>query len=111
MYVRAWESGYETPTFDNGQHDPDNDKSPEMTVRHHLPINETCTIPGNIHEDSSEILPHTDVRGDGTDTDHYKELDAEANWEQLSPTDVNPNSTKYDLRQKSQLNCNGDYRY
>ena len=40
---------------------------------------------------------HTDEVGDGTDTDHYVEADAETKSEQLSPTDVNPRSTKYDL--------------
>ena len=98
LYARAWESEYETPTFNNGQREPDNDNSPEITLRHDLPNDETCTIPGTIQEDSSEILPHTDEIGDGTNTDHYMESDAEANSGQLSPTDGNPRSTKYYLR-------------
>ena len=111
LYARAWESRYETPIFDNGQHELDNDKSPEITVRHDLPNDEICTIPGTIWEESSEILPHTDEIGDGTDTDHHMEPDAEANSETLSPTDVNPRSTKYDLRHNPQPKCNYDYRY
>ena len=35
-------------------------------------------------------LRYTDEIGDATDTDHYMELDAEANSEQLSPINVNP---------------------
>ena len=61
-----------------------------------------------IHEDSPEIFPHTDEVGDGTDTDHYMEPDEETNLEQLSPTDVNPRSTKYDLRYNLNPNCNDD---
>ena len=98
LYGRAWESQDETPIFDNGQHEPNSDKSPEITVRHDLQHDETCTIPGTIQEDSAEILPHTDEIGDGTDIDHYMELDAEESSEQLSLTDIIPGSTKYDLR-------------
>ena len=36
VYARAWESQYETPIFDNGQHDPDSNNSPEITIRHNL---------------------------------------------------------------------------
>ena len=111
LYARAWESEYGTPIFNNGQHEPDSDNSTEITVRHDLAYDETCTIPVIIQEDSPEILPHTDEVVDGTDTDHYVEPDAETNSEQLSPTNVNPRSTKYDLRQNSKPNCNDDCRY
>ena len=57
LYARVWESEYETPIFDNDQHEPDRDNSPEVTVRHDLPNDETCTIRGTIQEDSPEILP------------------------------------------------------
>ena len=40
LYARAWESEYETPIFDNGQHEPESDNSPEITVRHDLPNDE-----------------------------------------------------------------------
>ena len=110
LYARAWESEYETPIFDHGQHEPDSDNLPEITVRHDLPYEETCTILGTIQEDSPAILSHTDEKGDGTDTDHYMEPDAEANSHQLSPIDVNPRSRKYDLRHNPKLNCNEDYR-
>ena len=104
VYARAWESQYETPVFDNGQHEPDSDNSPKITVRHDLQNDKTCTIPGTIQEDSPEILPHTDEIGDGTDTDHYMEPDAEASSEQLSPTDINLRRTKYDLRRNLKPN-------
>ena len=111
LYARAWESEYETPIFDNGQHEPDSDNTPEVTVRHDILNDETCTIPGTIQEDSPEILPHTDEIGDGTDTDHYMEPDAEVDAEPFSPTNNNLRSAKYDLRHNPKPNCNDDYRY
>ena len=111
MYARPWESEYEMPNFDNGQHEPDSDNSPEITVRHDIPNNGTCKIPGNIQEDCLEILPHKDEIGEGTDTDHYVEPDAEANSEHLSPTDVNLRNKKHDLTHNPEPNCNDDYRY
>ena len=80
-------------------------------MRHDLPNDETCTIPGTIHEHSPEILPHTDEIGDGTDTDHYMEPDTELDVEPFSPTNINPRSTSYDLRHNPKPNCNDDYRY
>ena len=97
--------------FDKGRHEPDNDNSPEVTVRHDLQGDETCTIPGTIQEDSPEIFPHPGKIGDGIDTDHYMKPDAEASSEQLSPANVNPRSTKYDIRHNPQPNCNDYYRY
>ena len=111
LYARAWESEYETSIFDNDQHEPDSGNSPEVAVRHDLPNDETCSIPGTIQEDSPEILPHTDETGDGTYTEHYMEPDAEVDVEPLSPTNTNPRSTKFDLRHKLKPNCNDDYRY
>ena len=109
FYARAWESEYETPIFDNGQHESVSDNSPDVTVRHDLPNDETCTFPGTIQEDSPEILPHTDEIGDGTDRDHYMEPHAEVDVEPFSPTNINPRSTKYDLRHNPKPNCI-DYR-
>ena len=48
--------------------------------------------------------------GDGTDTDHYMEPDAQTNSEQLSPTNGNPRCTNYDLRHNPKPNCNEDCR-
>ena len=111
LYARAWESECETPISDNGQHKPHSANSLEINVKHDLPIDETSNLPGNVQEDSPEILPHTDEIGDGTDTDHYMEPDAEVNVEPLRPTDIKPRSTKYDLRQNLKPNFNDDYRY
>ena len=111
LYARAWESEYETPIFYNGQHEPDKYNSLKISVRHDLPNDETCTIPGTLQEDSPEILPHTDEIGDGNDTYHYIEPDAEVDVEPLSPTDINPRSTKYGLRHNLKPICNDDYRY
>ena len=57
LHARAWESDNETPLFDNGQHEPDSGNSPEVTMRHDLPNDETCTIPGTIQEDSQRFSP------------------------------------------------------
>ena len=70
-----------------------------------------CTVPGSIQEDSPEIFSHTYEVGDGTDPDHHMELDAEANLEQLSPTDPNHRSTNFDLRHNPKPKCNDDYSY
>ena len=110
LYAIAWESEYETPIFDNGRQETNNDISCEVTVRHDLPTGETYTTTGTIQEDSPLIFPHTDEVGDGTDTDHYMAPDAKAESEQLSATNVNPRSTKYDLRHNRKPNCNDDYR-
>ena len=80
-------------------------------MRLDFPTDETCSTPGTIQEDFPEIFPHTDELGDGTDTDHYMDSNVEANSQQLDPTDVNPRSTKYDLRHNPKPNCNDDYRY
>ena len=90
LYAGARDSEYETPIFDNGQHEPDSDNSPEVTVSHDLLTDETCTIPGTLQEDSPEILPHRDEIGDGTGTDHYMEPDAEVDVEPFSPSNTNP---------------------
>ena len=111
LYARAWESEYGTPIFDNNQHEPDNGNSPEVTVRHDPPNDETCTITGTIQEDSPEMLPHTDEIGDGTDTDHYMQPDSDNSVKPIDPRPTNPRSSKYDLRHKPRPNCNDDYRY
>ena len=111
FYARAWESEYETPILDNGQLELDSDNSFEITVRHDLPNDETCTLPWTIQEDAPEIFPHTEEISDGTDTDHYTESDAEAGSEQLSPSNFNPRSANSDLRHNPKPNSNDDYRY
>ena len=80
-------------------------------MRHDLQDDETCTIQGTIQENSPEYFGHTDGVGDGTDTDHYMEPDAEAKVEPLSPTDIHPRSTKYDLLHNPKPNCNDECRY
>ena len=110
LYARPRESEYKTPISDNGQREPDSNNSPEIRVRHDLPYDETCNIPGTI-QDSPESLPHTDEIGDGSDTDHYMEPDAQANSELLRPADLNPRCTKYDLRHNPKMNCIDDYRF
>ena len=110
LYATVWETEYETPTLDKREHEPDSDNSPEITVRHDLPNDETRTIPGTIRGDSARTLPYINEIGDGTDTDHNMEPDAETSSEQLSPTNINPCSTKYYLRYNAKPNCNDDHR-
>ena len=54
---------------------------------------------------------HTGEKCDGSDTDHYMETDAETYSKQLSPTNVIPRSTEYELRHNLELNCNDNNRY
>ena len=70
LYARVWKTEYETPIFDNGHKEPDNDISPGITVRDDRANDETCTFTGTIQEYSPEIFPHTDEVGDRSDTDH-----------------------------------------
>ena len=111
LYARVWESQCEKPIFDNNQHEADSDNPHEITVTHDSPNDKTCTIPGTIQEDSPEIFPHTDEIGDRTDTNHYVEPEAETSSEQMSPTNNNPRSTKYDLRHNPKPSCIDDCRY
>ena len=85
--------------------------SPEVTVRLEEPADETRSTPGTTQEDSSDILPHTDEMGDGTDMDHYMQPDADNSVEQIDPTPTNPCSSKYDLRHNPRPNCNDNSRY
>ena len=84
--------------------------SPEVTVQSEEEADQTRSTPGTTQEDSSDILPHTDEMGDGTDTDHYMQPDADNSVEQIDPTPANPRSSKYDLRHNPKPNCNDDYR-
>ena len=90
LYARAWECEYDKPIFDS---DRDNMVVPnpsEVTVQPEEVADETRNTPGNIQEDSSEILPHTDDMDDGTDTDHYMQPDAETSVERIDPTPTKP---------------------
>ena len=85
--------------------------SPEVTVRSEEAADQTRSTLGTTQEDSSDIFPHTDEMGDGTDTDHYMQPDADNSVEQIDPTPTNPRSSKYDLRHNPRPNYNNDYRY
>ena len=111
LYARAWECEYDKPIFDNDRYNMVLPNSPEVTVRSEKAAGETRSTPGTIQEDSSEIFPHTDEIGEGTDTDHYMQPDADTSVEQIHPMPTNPRSSKNDLRHKPRPNCNDDYRY
>ena len=56
------------------------------------------TIPGTIQGSSPETFPQVDRSCDGTETDHYMELDADTGVERPKPAPTNLRSTKNDLR-------------
>ena len=99
------------PIFDSDLDNMVISNSPEISLRHEEAADETRSAPGTIHEDPSEILPHTRDIDDGTDTDHYMQPDADTSVEQIDPTSTNPRSSKYDLCHNPRPNCNDDYRY
>ena len=111
LYARAWECEYDRPIFDSDRDNMVVPNSPEVTVQSEGAAGETKSTPGTIKEDSLEILPHTDEKVDGTDTDHYKQPDADIIVEQIDPTPTSPRSSKYDLHHNPRPNCNEDYRY
>ena len=67
--------------------------------------------PGNTHECSPEIFPHTDGGSEVTDTYPHMEHDVESSSEQPRNSPTNPRSSKYNLRDNPKPNCNDDYRY
>ena len=67
-------------------------------------------IPGTIRENSTEIVTQTDRSYDGTDTDHYMQLDTDTSSKQPGHTPTNPRSSKYDLRHNTKPNSSDDYR-
>ena len=111
LYARAWECEHDKPIFDSDRDNLVSPNSPEITVRSREKADETKSTPGTTQEDSSNILPHTDEMGDGTDTDQYMQPEADNSVEQIDPTPTNPRSSRYDLRHNPRPNCNEDYRY
>ena len=111
LNARARECEYDKPKFDSDRDNSVSPNSPEVTVRSGEAADETRSTPGFIQEDSSDILPHADETGDGTDTDHYMQPDADNSVEQIDLTPTNPRSSKYNLRHNPRPNCKDDYRY
>ena len=111
LYARAWECEYDKPIFDSDRDNLKLPNSPEVTVRSGEAADETRSTPGNIQDDSSDSLPHTDEIEDGTNTYHYMQPDADTTVEQIDPMPTNPRSAKFDLRHNPTPNCNDDYRY
>ena len=111
LYARARECEYDKPIFDSDRENLVPPNSAKVTVRSGEAAGETRSTTKTIQEDSSNILPHTDEIGDGTDTDQYMQPDADTSVEQIDPTPTNPRSSKYDLLHNPRPNCNDDYRY
>ena len=75
------------------------------------PTDEMRTIPGTLKGSIPEILSQADILGDGTDTDHYIQPDANTSVEQSNPPSTNPGRAKNDLRHIPKPNCNDEYRF
>ena len=82
-----------------------------MTVRSEKTADESRSTPGTIRESCPEIIPRVDRSCDGTDTDHYKQPDADTSVEQFDPMPTKPRSSKYGLGHNPWPNCNDGYRY
>ena len=98
LYARAWECEYDKPIFDSDRDNLVSPNSPEVTVRSGEVADETRSTPGTIQDDSSNFPPCADEIGDGANTDHHIQPDADNSKEQINPTPTNPRSSKYDLR-------------
>ena len=85
--------------------------SQKIPVQSDFSTEEMRKTPGNTHECSPEIFPHTDGVTDVTDTYPHKEPDVETSSEQPENNPPKSRSSKYNLRHKPKSNCNEDYRY
>ena len=81
LYARAWECECDKPIFDSDLDNLVTHNSPEITVRSEKAADETRSTPRTIRESSPEIIPQADRSYDGTDTDHYMQLDADSSVE------------------------------
>ena len=110
LYATAWECDYEQPIFDAESNNAASPNPQEVPVQSVFSTKEMRNIPGNTHECSPEMFPHTDGVSDVTDTYPHMETDAESSSEQPGCSPTNPCSSKYNLRHKPKPNCNDDYR-
>ena len=85
LYARAWECEYEKPIFDSDYVNLITPNSPEITVQSLEAADEKKSTPGTVRENSPKIFPQADRSYDGTDTDHYMQLDADTSVEQPDP--------------------------
>ena len=82
-----------------------------IPVQSDFSTEEIRNTPGNTHECSPEISPHTDGVSDVTDTYPHMEPDVESSSEQPGNSPTNPSSSKYNLLHNPKSNCNDGYRY
>ena len=111
LYARAWECEYDEPIFDSDYNNLATPSPPEITIRSEQAADETMSTPGIIRENSPRKSPQPDGSYDERYVDQDTQPDADTSVEQLDPMPTNPRSSKYDLRQNSEPNCNDDYRY
>ena len=111
LYARSLECEHQKPVFDSDNNNLVTPNPLEITVQSEEAADEIRSAPGTTKENSPEGIPQTDRSYDGTDTDHYMQLDADTSVEQPKPTPTNPRSPKYDLRHNPKPYCNDDYRY
>ena len=111
FYARAWEYDNEQPIFDAENNNEAPPSPQEIPVQSYFSTEEMRNTPGNTHECSQEIFPHTDGVSDVTDTYRHMEHDVESSWEQPGNSPTNPRSSKYPFRHNTKRNCNDGYRY
>ena len=104
---------YEKSIFDSDYNNPLTPSSSKIKVGSEGAADEMNTSPGTIRESSPEIFLQADRSCEGTDTDHYRESDADTSVEQPDITLTHACSSKYDLRHNPNPNpnCSDKYRF
>ena len=82
LYARAWEYDYEQSIFDAENNNAAPPNPQEILVECDFSMEERRNTPGNTHECSPEVFPHTDGVSDVTDTYPHMEPDVESSSEQ-----------------------------
>ena len=89
-----WDSENENSIFENDPDEPDQPKSPEISVHSDVTNNETYNIAVRTHQSCPETHPQVDVIHDGTNTDHDNSWKRDTNSEHHNPNSTNTGSKK-----------------
>ena len=111
LYARAWECEYDEPIFDSDYNNLATPSPPETTKRSKQAADETRSTPGIKGKNSPGKTPQPDGSFGERNVDHDTQPVADTSVEQLDPMPTNPRSSKYDLRDNPNPNCNDGYRY
>ena len=103
LFATPWESHFRKIIFKNGQNERSQPNPSEVTVESHHTNTETCRTRGITQKCSPEVFPATGGFHDGSEMDHHMAADAQVSADHLNPTSTNPHSSKYDHREKSQI--------